>query len=172
MKHVETIYGVHAVRAMLTRHPDRVLTVKLTDARDDPRAREIEDLARKSGRTVQRIDARALKQALGDVTHQGVVADIEPLPPWTEDDLLSALPLALGGINPALVLPECALQLKGALPARRLARDEGVDLARQALGARDLPAEESQAILNVPQIKAEATIRRGAYSKQQGESQA
>ena len=91
MKQVETIYGLHAVRSMLTRHAQRVVAVRLTDTRDDPRAREIEDLARKSGRPVQRVDARALKQALGDVAHQGVVADIEPLPPWTEDDLLAAL---------------------------------------------------------------------------------
>jgi 23S rRNA (guanosine2251-2'-O)-methyltransferase len=94
MKPVETIYGVHSVRAMLTRHPGRVLTVKLTDTRDDPRVREIEELARKSGRTVQRVDARALKQALGDVSHQGVVAEIEPLPPWSEDELLTALETA------------------------------------------------------------------------------
>jgi 23S rRNA (guanosine2251-2'-O)-methyltransferase len=94
MKNVETIYGVHAVRSMLTRHPQRVLAVRLTDTRDDPRAREIEALARKSGRTVQRIDARSLKHTLGDVAHQGVVADIEPLPPWSEDDLLSALETA------------------------------------------------------------------------------
>lgn len=94
MKHVETIYGVHAVKSMLTRHPQRVLTVRLTDSRDDPRAREIEALAKKSGRTVQRVDARALKQTLGDVAHQGVVADVEPLPPWNEDDLLTALQTA------------------------------------------------------------------------------
>lgn len=94
MKAVETIYGIHAVRALLTRHPQRVLTVKLTDTRDDPRAREIEALAKKNGRTVQRVDARALKQTLGDVAHQGVVADIEPLPPWNEDDLLTALQTA------------------------------------------------------------------------------
>lgn len=90
-KPVETIYGLHAVRSMLMRHPERVMTLRLTQSRDDPRMREIEDLAKKGGRPVQRVDAHALKQALGDVAHQGVAADIEPLPPWTEDDLLSAL---------------------------------------------------------------------------------
>jgi len=94
MKGVETIYGVHAVRSMLMRHPERVISVRLMESRDDPRAREIEDLARRSGRPLQRIDPRALKQALGDVAHQGVVADIEPLPAWTEDDLLTALETA------------------------------------------------------------------------------
>jgi len=93
VKH-ETIYGLHAVRSLLARQPQRVITVRLAAGRDDPRAREIEELAKKSGRPVQRIDAHALKQTLGDVTHQGVVADIEPLPPWTEDDLLGALETA------------------------------------------------------------------------------
>jgi 23S rRNA (guanosine2251-2'-O)-methyltransferase len=101
MKQVETIYGLHAVRSMLARHAQRVVAVRLTDTRDDPRAREIEDLAHKSGRPVQRVDARSLKQTLGDVAHQGVVADIEPLPPWTEDDLLGALETAQ---NPLLLV--------------------------------------------------------------------
>jgi 23S rRNA (guanosine2251-2'-O)-methyltransferase len=100
VKH-ETIYGLHAVRSMLTRHPQRVVAVRLTETRHDPRAREIEELARKSGRTVERVDARVLKQTLGDVAHQGVVAEVEPLPPWTEDDLLSALETAR---NPLLLV--------------------------------------------------------------------
>jgi 23S rRNA (guanosine2251-2'-O)-methyltransferase len=87
----ETIYGVHAVRSLLARQPQRVITVRLATSRDDPRVREIENLAKKNGRPVQRIDAHALKQMLGDVAHQGVIAEIEPLPPWTEDDLLAAL---------------------------------------------------------------------------------
>jgi 23S rRNA (guanosine2251-2'-O)-methyltransferase len=94
VKHIETIYGLHAVRAMLTRHPERVVAVRLAENRDDPRVREIDALAKKNGRTVQRVDAKVLKQTLGDVAHQGVVADVEPLPPWTEDDLLTALETA------------------------------------------------------------------------------
>jgi 23S rRNA (guanosine2251-2'-O)-methyltransferase len=94
MKSVETIYGLHAVRSMLMRHPDRVHVVKFAERRDDPRAKEIEDLARKGGRPVQRIDARTLGQMLGDVAHQGVIAEVEPLPHWTEDDLITALETA------------------------------------------------------------------------------
>jgi 23S rRNA (guanosine2251-2'-O)-methyltransferase len=94
MKAVETIYGLHAVRSMLLRHPERVRAIKFAERRDDPRTKEIEELARKGGRPVQRIDARALAQSLGDVSHQGVIAEIEPLPPWTEDDLVTALETA------------------------------------------------------------------------------
>jgi 23S rRNA (guanosine2251-2'-O)-methyltransferase len=95
MKGTETIFGLHAVRMMLERHPERVAAVRLAERRDDARVQRIEELARRHQRPVQRVDVHALKQLLGDVVHQGVAADITPLPPWTEDDLLTALQSAL-----------------------------------------------------------------------------
>jgi 23S rRNA (guanosine2251-2'-O)-methyltransferase len=100
MKDTETIYGIHAVRVMLERHPERVRDVRLAQRRDDPRVREIEELARRHHRTVQRVEPHVLKQQLGDVAHQGVAADITPLPPWSEDQLLAAL----GGAGAPLLL--------------------------------------------------------------------
>jgi 23S rRNA (guanosine2251-2'-O)-methyltransferase len=94
VKATETIYGLHAVRVMLERHPERVNAVRLAEKRDDPRVREIDELARRHQRPIQRVDLHALKQQLGDVAHQGVVADITPMPPWTEDDLFTALQTA------------------------------------------------------------------------------
>lgn len=91
---MQTIYGLHAVRVMLQRHPERVTAVRVAERRDDPRAREIDELARQKQIPVQRVDARVLKQKLGDVSHQGVVADIRPPPPWSEDDLLAAVQAA------------------------------------------------------------------------------
>jgi len=85
---------MHAVRVMLERHADRVLTVRLAEQRDDPRARAIEELARRHQRPVQRVDAHSLRQQLGDVAHQGVAAEITPLPAWSEDELLAALQVA------------------------------------------------------------------------------
>lgn len=100
----QTIYGLHAVRAMLRRHPERVTAVRMAERRDDPRAREIEELARGRGIAVQRVDAHMLRQKLGDVTHQGVMADVQPLPPWTEDDLLTAVQEALQASRAPLIL--------------------------------------------------------------------
>jgi 23S rRNA (guanosine2251-2'-O)-methyltransferase len=94
MKRSETIYGMHAVRVMLERNAQRVLTVRLAERRDDPRAREIEELARRNARPLQRVDLHSLRQQLGDVAHQGVAAEITPLPPWSEDELLDALQTA------------------------------------------------------------------------------
>jgi 23S rRNA (guanosine2251-2'-O)-methyltransferase len=114
VKGTQTIYGLHAVRVMLERHPERVLAVRLAQQRADPRVRAIEELARSNGASIERIDAHALKQQLGDVAHQGVTADITPLPPWTEDQLLAALQdaqspllLALDGVQDPHNLGAC-----------------------------------------------------------------
>jgi 23S rRNA (guanosine2251-2'-O)-methyltransferase len=114
MKRGETIYGVHAVRVMLERHAERVLAVRLAAQRDDPRARAIAELARRHERPLQRVDMHSLRQQLGDVAHQGVVAEITPLAPWSEDELLSALQtarapllLALDGVQDPHNLGAC-----------------------------------------------------------------
>src|SRR5690349_19639219 len=114
MKSTETIFGLHPVRSMLERHPERVLSVRLAERRDDPRVRAIEELAQRHQRPVERLDAHALKRLLGDVVHQGVAADITPLPPWSEDELLDALQsvrapllLALDGVQDPHNLGAC-----------------------------------------------------------------
>jgi 23S rRNA (guanosine2251-2'-O)-methyltransferase len=91
VKGTQTIYGVHAVRMMLERHPARVVMLRLAQRREDPRVRAIEELARQHQRPVQRLEKHALQQLLGDVAHQGVAADVTSLAPWTEDELLTAL---------------------------------------------------------------------------------
>jgi 23S rRNA (guanosine2251-2'-O)-methyltransferase len=114
MKGAETIFGLHAVRTMLERYPERVLSIRLAERRDDPRAHAIEELARRHRRPIERIDAQALKQLVGDVVHQGVVADITLMPPWGEDELLGALQgaaapllLALDGVQDPHNLGAC-----------------------------------------------------------------
>jgi len=114
MKRSETIYGIHAVRFMLERHPERVLEVRLAERRDDPRAHEIESLAHRHARPLERVDPQALRQQLGDVAHQGVAAEIASLPPWSEDQLIAALGsarapllLALDGVQDPHNLGAC-----------------------------------------------------------------
>jgi 23S rRNA (guanosine2251-2'-O)-methyltransferase len=99
---------------MLERYPERVLRVRLSEAREDARAKSISELARSQQRPLERIDRQALAKLLGEVAHQGIVAEILPLPPWTEDDLLSALVncaapllLALDGVQDPHNLGAC-----------------------------------------------------------------
>jgi 23S rRNA (guanosine2251-2'-O)-methyltransferase len=91
----QSIYGLHAVRALLLRTPQRVRRLRLVSGREDPRIAELQQLAQAAGCAVQRVDAKALERELGDVVHQGAVADVEPLKPWNEDDLFAALQTAL-----------------------------------------------------------------------------
>lgn len=114
MSNSQLVYGLHAVQALLRRHPDRVLELRLAERRDDPRMRALELLARERGTRVQRVDAQALQKALGDVTHQGVAAEVLPLAAWSEDDLVGALAdagtpllLALDGVQDPHNLGAC-----------------------------------------------------------------
>ena len=114
MRRADTVYGVHAVRVMLERHPARVRTVLLAERRENTRVRAIVELAQRHRVAVERVAMAALRQLLGDVAHQGVAAAIDPLPPWSEDELLSALSdkpapllLALDGVQDPHNLGAC-----------------------------------------------------------------
>ena len=96
----ERVFGLHAVRILLARAPERVRRVFLQQGRDDARAAEIEALARAAGRPVERVDAQRLRGWVGEASHQGVVADIEPLPPMSEDRFYAQL----GSTSDPLVL--------------------------------------------------------------------
>ena len=109
-----SVYGLHAVRIMLERHPERVSAIRLSERREDPMIRRIEELARAAGVPVQRVDAQVLRQKLGEAAHQGVLAEISALAPWSEDQLLSALQsarqpllLALDGVQDPHNLGAC-----------------------------------------------------------------
>ncbi|HEV8018376.1 MAG TPA: 23S rRNA (guanosine(2251)-2'-O)-methyltransferase RlmB [Steroidobacteraceae bacterium] len=114
MKATETIYGLHAVRVLLERHPARVVAVRLAERRESSRVRDIEELAHRHQRPVERVAMHSLRQQLGEVAHQGVAALITPLPPWSEDELLAALGsaaapllLALDGVQDPHNLGAC-----------------------------------------------------------------
>ncbi len=91
MSEPQMVYGMHAVRALLKRFPQRVRKVALQLRRDDERSREIEALSREAGLRVDRVDAEQLRRWVGEVVHQGVVAQVEPIKPWTEADLVEAI---------------------------------------------------------------------------------
>jgi 23S rRNA (guanosine2251-2'-O)-methyltransferase len=107
---LEKVYGLHAVRALLLRYPQRVQAVTVVegrgDARGDSRMAEIQALAQKAGKPVKRTAAAAFKQLFGDAVHQGVYADVQPLAPWREEELVAGISarLAEQGAQPPFVL--------------------------------------------------------------------
>jgi 23S rRNA (guanosine2251-2'-O)-methyltransferase len=91
MSATSEVYGLHAVRALLQRSAGRVRRLVVDARRDDPRMRELLELALRHGIRAERIDGRQLAARLGAVRHQGVLAEVEPLPPWHEDQLVEAV---------------------------------------------------------------------------------
>jgi 23S rRNA (guanosine2251-2'-O)-methyltransferase len=88
------VYGLHAVRTLLLKAGGRVRRLQVDARRDDPRMREVLQLAQQHGVKPERVDAKYLVARVGDVSHQGVLADLAPLPPWHEDELVEAVAAA------------------------------------------------------------------------------
>ncbi len=100
---MEKVYGLHAVRALLTRHAERVATVTIAEGRE-PRMAQIEALARAAGKNVKRAPIATFRQLFGDAVHQGVYVEVQPLPSWREEQLLAAIAAALGAGERPFVL--------------------------------------------------------------------
>lgn len=91
----EKVYGVHAVKALLTRHAGRVGVVTIVEGRAEPRVAELQSLAQKAGKPVKRAPPATFKQLFGEAVHQGVFVDVQPLAPWHEEELVSGITAAL-----------------------------------------------------------------------------
>jgi 23S rRNA (guanosine2251-2'-O)-methyltransferase len=100
----EKVYGLHAVRALLERHAARVSGLTIVEGRAEPRVAELQALAQKAGKPVKRAPATAFKQLFGDAVHQGVFAEIQPLAPWHEEELVAGIAAQLEAQRVPLVL--------------------------------------------------------------------
>jgi 23S rRNA (guanosine2251-2'-O)-methyltransferase len=87
-----TVYGLHVVRSLLP--SGRVLRLWIDARREDARMREVLQLAQQAGLKPERVDAKQIAARVGDVNHQGVVAEVESLPGWHEDELVTAVAAA------------------------------------------------------------------------------
>lgn len=87
----ESVYGMHAVRALLERRAQAVRRVVVQAGRDDRRAHELTEFARSKGVTVETRPAADLDALAAGGVHQGVVARVAPAVPLAEEDLLVRL---------------------------------------------------------------------------------
>lgn len=87
MSETAVVYGLHAVRVLLERHPERVRQLWLQQGREDARATGLRALALERRVRVGARPTAELERMAGEGVHQGVVAEVEPSPPQTEDDL-------------------------------------------------------------------------------------
>ncbi len=90
----EKVYGLHAVRALLTRHAARVGGVTIAESRD-ARVADIEALAKQNGKRVSRAPLAEFRKLFGDAVHQGVYVEVQPLEPWREEELVTGITAAL-----------------------------------------------------------------------------
>lgn len=114
MSATETIHGIHAVQALLERHPQRVLKLRVAAARDDARVARLLQLAAAAGVPHERLDAAQLARRQAGEVHQGVLAEVRPQEPWSEEQLFAALQgasqpllLALDGVQDPHNLGAC-----------------------------------------------------------------
>lgn len=95
------VYGLHAVRAVLTRRPQDVTRLSLAAGRDDQRMRELREFAAARGIKAAAVPMAMLDQETGGAAHQGAVAEVRPSVALNENGLLDLLTAAT---PPALVL--------------------------------------------------------------------
>lgn len=83
----ETIYGMHAINAILETQPERVLEIFALKGRDDERLNALLNKAKEWGVSVQFMQRKALDEKSRGEQHQGIVARVKAAKQFTENDL-------------------------------------------------------------------------------------
>lgn len=83
------IYGRRPVRELLKHRASQVRRVIVVDGRHDRSLRELVDSAERAGLLVERWSPRRATALVGDVTHQGIVAETRAFDYIELDDLLT-----------------------------------------------------------------------------------
>ncbi len=83
----EFIYGIHAVKAVLEREPERFIEAFVLKGRQDDRLLPILNDLQVMGVSIQQMGRKALDDKSHGANHQGVIARVKPAKPLTEQDL-------------------------------------------------------------------------------------
>jgi len=86
-KNDDSVFGIHAVNALIKTAPERFIELWLLKGRDDDRLMPIINLARKYGIPTQLVQRKVLDDKSRGEQHQGVVARVKPGKTFTEADL-------------------------------------------------------------------------------------
>lgn len=87
----QTIYGLHAVQALLDKEPESVSAIWFDRSRNDKRIQTVLGLAKKLGVTMHTVEREELDRLCGNAQHQGVVAESAASETWDEARLLTLL---------------------------------------------------------------------------------
>lgn len=87
MNNKNCIFGLHAVQALLTEHPDRVLRVLVLKDRQDQKMQSIIDLTDELDIKLEFVPRHELDKLSDKANHQGVIAFCRQMKNYTEADL-------------------------------------------------------------------------------------
>ena len=83
----EFIYGIHAVKAVLEREPERFIEAMVLKGRQDDRLMPILNDLQVMGVSIQQMGRKALDDKARGANHQGVIARVKPAKQLNEHDL-------------------------------------------------------------------------------------
>jgi len=95
------IYGLHPVTAVLNNPLRHVYKIYVSKQRNDQRLQTALDAAARASVSVETLTSDNMRQRFGDISHQGIVAEVDALKPYVEADLPDLLDAAQ---KPALIL--------------------------------------------------------------------
>lgn len=104
MSEAALVYGIHAVRAVLTKCPERIETLWLQNGRDDARIEQLLSLATQRQVRIERRGPRELEQRANGQPHQGAIAQLRPSEALGEGALDGLLDKASGGTVAPILL--------------------------------------------------------------------
>ena len=143
-----TLAGFHAVISRLRQKPDTVSEIYIDATRNDGRAKDLRDLAKRCNVRVIAVDAKRLDGMAGGTRHQGVVAQatVLDMPKFIEDVLegLAEPPLLLllDGVQDPHNLGACLRVADGAGAHAVIApKDRSVGLTASAIKVASGAAE-------------------------------
>ncbi|MDF1645612.1 MAG: 23S rRNA (guanosine(2251)-2'-O)-methyltransferase RlmB [Legionellaceae bacterium] len=95
------VYGLHPVLALINNPLRQTYKLYVSKNRADKRLQDVLNAAQKANIPIESLAPETLRQRFGDIAHQGIIAEAEPLKPYIEADLPELLEAAQ---KPALIL--------------------------------------------------------------------
>ena len=85
------IFGIHAVTALIEKHPERIIRLLIAIERGDKKMEGLLKLAKRSGIDISEASRPELDKLTGDGNHQGVAAYCDKARAYDEADLFTML---------------------------------------------------------------------------------
>ncbi|RJX72291.1 23S rRNA (guanosine(2251)-2'-O)-methyltransferase RlmB [Vibrio sinensis] len=83
----EFIYGIHAVKAVLAKEPERFIEAYVLKGRQDDRLMPILNELQRCGVSIQQMGRKTLDDKASGANHQGLIARVKPAKQLNENDL-------------------------------------------------------------------------------------